>query len=115
MTALNGTRPSTRAGPLFARPRKPSRSFRPGEVTDLSLDHDLALWDDAGRERTGDDVVTWILEAVVTRGFMPPKSIIVHSGNPPGRRKMELGIDAIHRHAQNRELAPDPAGGTRPE
>ena len=76
-----------------------------GEVTELSLDHDLALWDDAGRERTGDDVVTWILEAVVTTGFVPPESIVVHSGNPAGRRRMELGIEAIYRHARTQNDA----------
>ncbi len=70
-----------------------------GEVEELSLDHDLALWDESGREITGDEVVTWLMEAVVTRSFAPPKQIVVHSGNPAGRRRMELGIEAIYRRS----------------
>ncbi len=68
-----------------------------GGVTELSLDHDLALWDETGRERTGDDVVTWILRTVVEDCLTPPERITVHSGNPAGRRRMELGIEAIYR------------------
>ena len=61
-----------------------------GEVTELSLDHDLG--DDA--RGTGYDVVLWIEEAVALRGFKPPK-IIVHSANSSARIKMQAGIAAI--------------------
>lgn len=44
-----------------------------GKVEELSLDHDLGD-DERG---TGYDVVLWIEEAVVLRGFRPPK-ISVH-------------------------------------
>jgi hypothetical protein len=65
-----------------------------GEVTDLSLDHDLG--DD--QRGTGYDVILWIEEAVATRGFAPPR-ITVHSANSSARRKMELGIESIVRLA----------------
>ena len=63
-----------------------------GNVAEISLDHDLG---DDGRG-TGYDVVLWIEEAVVTRGFVPPK-MSVHSANSSARQKMEMGIQAINR------------------
>jgi len=67
-----------------------------GGVTDLSLDHDLG--DDA--RGTGYDVITWIEEAVVTRGFIPP-AIVIHSANPVGRARMQRGIASIKRGFSN--------------
>ena len=69
-----------------------------GTVKEISLDHDLGN-DDVG---TGYSVILWIEEAVMTRGFRPPK-IAVHSANPAARRKMELGVESIYRnyHALN--------------
>ena len=67
-----------------------------GQVTEISLDHDLGD-DDRG---TGYDVILWIEEMVATRGFSPPK-IRVHSANSSARRKMELGIASIERFAKN--------------
>jgi hypothetical protein len=61
-----------------------------GDVTELSLDHDLGD-DERG---TGYDVVLWIEEAVATRGFKPPV-MRVHSANSSARAKMEAGIAAI--------------------
>jgi hypothetical protein len=66
-----------------------------GSVTELSLDHDLG--DDA--HGTGYDVVLWLEEAVATRGFVPPASIVVHSSNSSARVKMALGIASIRRLA----------------
>jgi hypothetical protein len=63
-----------------------------GDVTEVSLDHDLG--DDA--RGTGYDVVAWIEEAVVTRGFKAPR-IFIHSANPVGRDRMLRGIAAIER------------------
>jgi len=59
-------------------------------VVEISLDHDLGD-DERG---TGYDVVLWIEEAVVTKGFKPPL-IKVHSANSSASAKMELGIDSI--------------------
>jgi hypothetical protein len=58
----------------------------------LNTDHDLG--DDA--RGTGYDVVLWIEEAVMTRGFVPPK-MSVHSANSSARQKMEMGIETIHK------------------
>lgn len=65
-----------------------------GEVTDLSLDHDLGD-DDRG---TGYDVVLWIEEAVALEGFIPP-IISVHSANSSARDKMLSGIRSIEKLA----------------
>ena len=65
-----------------------------GKVEDLSLDHDLGD-DERG---TGYDVVVWIEEAVVMRGFKPPK-MAVHSANSSAREKMLAGIRSIESHA----------------
>lgn len=67
-----------------------------GKVEEISLDHDLGD-DDRG---TGYDVVLWIEEAVITRGFSAPK-IRVHSANSSARRKMELGICNIEKQANS--------------
>ena len=68
-----------------------------GCVTHVSLDHDLG--DDS--RGTGYDVIRWIEEAVVTRGFVPP-CIAIHSANPVGRERMMHGIAAIEKaHAKN--------------
>ncbi|MCS7466421.1 hypothetical protein NZK35_07000 [Stieleria sp. ICT_E10.1] len=68
--------------------------LRTGQVTEISLDHDLG--DD--NRGTGYDVVKWIEEQVATNHFVPPK-IKVHSANISARQKMELGIASIHRLA----------------
>ncbi len=65
-----------------------------GQVTDLSLDHDLG--DD--QRGTGYDVVLWVEEAVFLRGFKPPR-MRVHSANSSARDKMLAGINAIEQHA----------------
>ena len=65
-----------------------------GQVTDISLDHDLG--DD--EHGTGYDVVLWIEEQVIVNGFRPPL-MTVHSANSSARIKMELGIHAIALHA----------------
>lgn len=63
-----------------------------GDVARISLDHDLG--DDA--RGTGYDVIVWIEEAVIARGFRPPR-IAVHSANPAARLRMQAGIEAIAR------------------
>jgi hypothetical protein len=73
-------------------PDEAIRLLKSGRVAEISLDHDLG--DD--RRGTGNDVVVWIEEAVVTRGFTPPR-IYVHSANTSARRKMEQGIKQIYR------------------
>ena len=66
--------------------------LKTGQVTDLSLDHDLG--DD--EHGTGYDVLLWIEEEVVRNDFVPP-SMNIHSANPPARRRMEEAIMSIMR------------------
>ena len=68
--------------------------LRTGEIDAISLDHDLGLLD-GEREQTGYDVVTWIERAVATEGYVPPRTIRVHSANASAALKMERGIEAI--------------------
>jgi len=76
-------------------------------VEELSLDHDLGLWDEDGREQTGYDVLIWIEEQVVLHGFRPP-SLTVHSANSAARIRMEHALKSIMRHAaERRERPPD--------
>lgn len=69
-----------------------------GQVTALSLDHDLG--DD--QRGTGYDVVLWIEEAVATSSFAPPH-INVHSANSSARTKMQAGIANIAKLAALRD------------
>jgi hypothetical protein len=71
--------------------------LRLGEVTELSLDHDLGLMD-GERELTGYDVVLW-LEKEVGAGswrFALPE-ISIHSANPVGHGRMRRAIESIRR------------------
>ena len=81
---------------LVQWPEEAIKLLETGEVTELSLDHDLGD-DDRG---TGYDVILWIEEKVITQGFIPPK-IKVHSANSSAREKMEAGIASINHHASN--------------
>ena len=67
--------------------------LKTGEVTHLSLDHDLGD-DERG---TGYDVLCWLEEQVFTNGFNPPGTIKVHSANSGARPKMESAIRSIQR------------------
>ena len=64
-----------------------------GEVTNLSLDHDLG--DD--QRGTGYDVLLWIEQEVASCQFTPPAKIEVHSANPPARKRMQAAIESIFR------------------
>ena len=79
---------------LVRWPEEAIALLKTGEVTELSLDHDLG--DD--EHGTGYDVILWVEEAVVMRGFVPPY-IKVHSANSSARIKMEWGIEAIQKLA----------------
>jgi hypothetical protein len=69
-----------------------------GDIEELSLDHDLGLIDEGGREQTGYDVLLWIEEQVATAGLVPPR-LVVHSANPPAHERMQRAIDAVNRRA----------------
>lgn len=63
-----------------------------GQVTFLSLDHDLAS------VATGYDVVVW-LEQRAFQGELDiiPASISIHSANPVGRNRMNAGLASLRK------------------
>jgi len=73
--------------------------LKTGEVTEISLDHDLG--DDA--RGTGYDVVLWLEKRVFSAGFVPPffkgdivpPKMTVHSANTSARDRMNAGIASI--------------------
>ncbi len=73
--------------------------LKTGQVTEISLDHDLGDHFDrpAGvdKERTGYDVLLWIEQAVVTEGFDPPV-IYIHTANPVAEDRMKAARKQIY-------------------
>lgn len=87
---LDDLRPAPEGWVRVFRPDEAIAILKTGEVTHLSLDHDLG--DD--QRGTGYDVLLWIEEAVAVNGFKAPE-ISVHSANPAARKRMEAAIAAI--------------------
>ena len=92
---LDDERKPPKGWKLVRWPEEAIELLKTGEVTEISLDHDLGD-DDHG---TGNDVILWIEEQVVIKGFEPP-IISVHSANASARQKMESGIKSIYRFDQ---------------
>lgn len=65
-----------------------------GQVTELSLDHDLGNYNSYCY--TGYDVAVWIEEKVWKSDFYPPV-ISVHSANPVGLQRILASIESIKR------------------
>ena len=65
--------------------------LKTGQVTHISLDHDLG--DD--KKGTGYDVILWMEEAVAISNFKLPKYISIHSANPVGKERMQRALDRI--------------------
>ena len=88
------------APPGWVRVRTPEEAIallETGDVTEISLDHDLGLVD-GERERTGYDVLLWLEREVAEgRWVLPLPEIGVHSANPVGRKRMEQAIASIRR------------------
>lgn len=65
--------------------------LKTGKVLRASLDHDLAMEHyfpangEVFREKTGYDVVRWMLD----NNCVPPAGVAVHSMNPVGAKRME--------------------------
>jgi predicted nucleotidyltransferase len=70
-----------------------------GEVTHLSLDHDLG--DD--KRGTGYDVLTWIEDVLASDKEFTAPSIKVHTANPPARARMLAAIEEIEVMVLNRD------------
>lgn len=58
------------------------------EYIDLSLDHDIASYEN-GREKTGYDIALWLANRKMTTGEYVPPNITCHSANPVGRARIE--------------------------
>lgn len=71
-------------------PDEAIKLLKQGLVTHLSLDHDLG--DD--QRGTGYDVLLWIEQEVVQRGFTPPE-VTIHSANPAARQRMLAAVKFI--------------------
>lgn len=83
-------------------PKEAIKLLRRGDVTEISLDHDLGD-DERG---TGYDVISWIEEQVFLSGLIPP-IIKVHSANPAAKERMEQGIKRIMQQHYDNMLSYD--------
>ncbi len=83
-------------------PDEAIKLLQTGQVTHLSLDHDLG--DDL--RGTGYDVLLWIEQEAALRGFIPPAMMQVHSANPGGRIRMLAAIEAIQNRQPRRSRQP---------
>ena len=90
---LDDERPAPRGWRRCRTPEEAIALLQTGKVTEISLDHDLALLD-GEREQTGYDVLLWLeREAVAGRVF--PLVMRVHTANPVARRRMLQAIESI--------------------
>jgi len=64
----------------------------PGEVDEISLDHDLG-----DGEMTGYDFMRWLESQVFLGSITCVPKIVLHTANPVGRKNMQLVIDSISR------------------
>ena len=95
---LDDERPAPEGFLLVRWPDEVIQLLEHGQVTHLSLDHDLGD-DERG---TGYDVLLWLEEKVITEGFKPPERITIHSANASAWTKMSQAIDSIHKNAKGR-------------
>ncbi len=80
---LDDIRPAPAGWWLAQSVKQAIRLISRGDVTVISLDHDLGE-----NRKTGDKVLTWLYTQVARYGFAPPE-ILIHTMNPVGRQKME--------------------------
>ncbi len=73
--------------------------LKTGEVTELSLDHDLG---DDFRVGTGYDVLTWLEEKMYEDESFPLPEMKVHSANPAAALRMNQAINSILKRYQER-------------
>ena len=93
---LDDERPAPEGWTRTRWPDEAIALLQTGNVTDISLDHDLGN-DEKG---TGYDVLLWIEEAVAMRHFSPP-NIVIHSANPSAKEKMLLAVQNIRKITSN--------------
>ena len=67
-----------------------------GEVTHLSLDHDLGGWNMVN-EPTGMDVLLWLEDQIGRELWKFPLPLItLHTANPAARQRMKQALCKIH-------------------
>jgi hypothetical protein len=72
--------------------------IKTGEVTHLSLDHDLG---DDSRGK-GIDIIDWLKDAI-NKGFEDyPRNIKIHSANSIGKQYMLSAIESLNRMIENK-------------
>jgi hypothetical protein len=103
---LDDVRPTPEGWERCYTPEEVIDLLRSGRVTRISLDHDLGLLTEEGRERTGYDVLLWIEQQVATgHAEFPIPEIEIHSANSVGRRRMEQAIRSIQRLASQKDAS----------
>ncbi len=87
-------------------PAKAIELLKTGEVTEISLDHDLADKFMAEQEKrneiTGYDVIVWMEEQAFNDASFSPPEIHIHTDNPSARKKMLAGVLSIKRIVSKR-------------
>lgn len=99
---LDDVRPTPEGWVRCFWPEEVIALLQTGQVTEVSLDHDLGDAEKAitekRREITGKLVLEWIEEQLVLHGRTPP-IMRVHSDNGPGILSMIAAIKSIRRRA----------------
>ena len=97
---LDDVRPAPEGWLHVLTPEAAIDLLRSGEVEEISLDHDLGLFTQEGKEHTGYEVLLFIEREVAmgTLSFAVPE-IHIHSASSVGRRRMEQAIASINRLA----------------
>lgn len=86
---------------LVKTPKEAISMIKRGNVTDISLDHDLG---DDEKIGTGYDVLTWIEKKVFTDKTFKLPDIKIHTANPSARKRMELAVKSIYRRKHNDKI-----------
>lgn len=67
--------------------------FRHGLPEFISFDHDLADFDENGKERTGHDVAKFLIEYMMDNNIQVRFDYVVHSANPVGKHNIESYLE----------------------
>jgi hypothetical protein len=88
MIYLDDLRPTPEGWVRCYWPEEVIKLLKTKDVSRISLDHDLG--EEGYDARSGRDVLTWIMEQVVTDpNFIPPK-IMIHTDNASAMESMKL-------------------------
>jgi hypothetical protein len=104
---LDDVRPAPAGWVHVLTPEAAIDLLRSDDVEEISLDHDLGLFTEGGKERTGYEVLVFIEREVAmgTATFTVPE-IHIHSANAVGRRRMTQAIQSIKRYSPDRRVSP---------